>query len=110
MLENVHVDALGNLGTTVHPQDDVLAFVEKFICELYQPGTGGHSHVKELRWYMFGENQWKSDRLPPIQETILLAPYQMRVWNNDKVCCPSWPQPYGFGWENPGRKMDPLYD
>ena len=106
MLENVHVDALGNLGTTVH----VLAFVEKFICELYQPGTGGHSHVEELRWYMFGENQWKSDRLPPIQETILLAPYQMRVWNNDKVCCPSWPQPYGFGWENPGRKMDHLYD
>ena len=52
MLENVHVDALGNLGTTVHPPDDVLAFVEKFICELYQPGTGGHSHVKELRWYM----------------------------------------------------------
>ena len=110
MLENVHVDALGNLGTTVHPPDDVLAFVEKFICELYQPGTGGHSHVKELRWYMFGKNQWKSDRLPPTQETILLAPYQMRVWNNDKVCCPSWPQPYGFGWENPGRKMGPLYD
>ena len=67
MLENVHVDALGNLGTTVHPPDDVLAFVgpEKFICELYQAGTGGHSHVKELRWYMFGRNQWKSDRFPP---------------------------------------------
>ena len=73
MLENVHVDALGNLGTTVHPPDDVLAFVEKFICELYQPGTGGRSHVKELRWYMFGKNQWKSDRLSPIQETILLS-------------------------------------
>ena len=110
MLENVHVDALGNLGTTVHPPDDVLAFVEKFICELYQPGTGGHSHVKELRWYMFGKNQWKSDRFPPTQETILLANYQMRVWSNDKVCCPSWPQPYGFGWENLGRKMDPRYD
>ena len=55
MLENVHVDALGNLGTTVHPPDDVLAFVEKFIYEHYQPGTGGHSHVKELRWYMFGK-------------------------------------------------------
>ena len=53
MLENVHVDALENLGTTVHPPDDVLAVVEKVIYELYQPGTGGHSHVKELRWYMF---------------------------------------------------------
>ena len=39
MLENVHVDALGNLGTTVHPPDDVLALVEKFIGELYQPRT-----------------------------------------------------------------------
>ena len=49
------MDALGNLGTTVHPPDDVLAFVEKFVCEHYQPGTGGHSHVKELRWYMCGK-------------------------------------------------------
>ena len=40
MLENVHVDALGNLGTTVHPPDDVLALVEKFIGEPYQPRTG----------------------------------------------------------------------
>ena len=40
MLENVHVDALGNLGTTVHPPDDVLALVEKFIGELYQPRIG----------------------------------------------------------------------
>ena len=40
MLENVHVDALGNLGTTVHPPDEVLVLVEKFIGELYQPRIG----------------------------------------------------------------------
>ena len=33
------VTALGNLGATVHIPDEVLAFVEKFICQLYQPGT-----------------------------------------------------------------------
>ena len=34
------MDALGNLETTVHPPDDVLALVDKFIGELYQPRTG----------------------------------------------------------------------
>ena len=33
------VTTLGNLGTTVHIPDEVLAFVKKFICQLYQPGT-----------------------------------------------------------------------
>ena len=69
MLENVHVDALGNLGATVHPQDDVLAFVEKFICQLYQPGTD-ISQVKELRWHMFRKNQAESDRLPTTQRAF----------------------------------------
>ena len=33
------VTALGNLGATVHIPYEVLAFVEKFICQLYQPET-----------------------------------------------------------------------
>ena len=37
--EKDNVTALGNLGTTVHIPDEVLAFVDKFICQLYQPGT-----------------------------------------------------------------------
>ena len=34
------VTALRNVGTTVHPPDEILALVEKFTCQLYQPGTG----------------------------------------------------------------------
>ena len=60
------VTTLGNLGTTVHIPDEVLAFVEKFICQLYQPGTD-ISQVKELRWHMFRKNQAESDRLPTTQ-------------------------------------------
>ena len=49
MLENVHGRRrrYNNLGTTLHPPDEILAFVEMFICQFYQPGTG-FSQVKEL--------------------------------------------------------------
>ena len=53
---------------------------------------------------MLIKNQAESDRLPPTQgalyEVIIHAHYQIIVWNNDEVCCPSLPQPDGFGWEN----------
>ena len=120
MLENVHgriveedtITALRNLGTTVHPPDDLLDLVEnKFICQLYKPRTG-ISQVKELRWHMFRKNQGESDRLPPTQgtlyEAILRAHYQMIVCNNDKVCCPSLPKPDGFGWEKREDKWIPV--
>ena len=113
MLENLHGcrRRYNNLGTTLHPPDEILALVEMFICQLYQPRTG-ISQVKELRWHMFITNQAESDRLPPTQgalyEAILRAHYQIIVWNNDKVCCPSLPQPDGFGWEKREDKRIPV--
>jgi len=107
MLENVlrrrrYQNCFGNLGTAVHPPGDILALVEKFTCPLYHPGTG-ISQVKKLRWHVFRKNQAEWDRFPPTQgalyEAIHRAHYQMIVWNNDKVCCPSLPQPDGFGRE-----------
>ena len=96
------ITALGSPRTTLPPPDQIFALVEKFICQLYQPGTG-ISQVKELRWHMFRKNQAESDRLPPtrgaLYEAMLRAHYQMIVWNNDKVCCPNLPQPGGIGWE-----------
>jgi len=53
--------------------------------------------------YMFRKNQAESDSVPPTQgalyEAILRAHYQMIVWDNDKVRCPSLPQPGEFRWE-----------
>ena len=89
MLENLHGcrRRYNNLGTTLHPPDEILALEEMFICQLYQPGTG-ISQVKGLRWHMFITNQTESDRLPPTQgalyEAILRTHYQIIVWNNDK--------------------------
>ena len=102
MLENVHggrryQNCFGNLRTAVHPPGEIL-----FICPLYYPGTG-ISQVKELRWHVFRKNQAESNRFPPTQgalyEAIPRAHYQMIVWNYDKMCCPSLPQPDGFGRE-----------
>ena len=57
---------------------------------------------------MFIKNQTESDRLPPTQgalyEAILRAHYQIIVWNNDKVCCPSLPQERGKS-ENPEKEL-----
>ena len=102
MLENLHGcrRRYNNLGTTLHPPDEILALVEMFICQL------------TLRWHMFITNQTESDRLPPTQgalyEAILRAHYQIIVWNNNKVCCPSLPQPDGFGWEKREDKWIPV--
>ena len=42
--------------------------------------------------------------------TIKCPGDKMIVSNNDKVCCPSLPQPGEFGWEKKERWMDPRYD
>ena len=62
---------------------------------------------------MFRKNQAQSDRLPPTQSTlyeaILCTHYQeMLVWNIDRVCCPSLPQPDDIRWEKEGDKS-PLW-
>ena len=56
MLENVHGrrKRYNYLGTTLHPPDEILAFVEMFICQFYQPGTG-ISQVKELSSMLMSE-------------------------------------------------------
>ena len=95
----------------MHPPRRDIGPCGEFISQLYQPGTG-ISQVKELRWHVFRKNQAESDRLPPTQgalyEAILRAHYQMIVWDNDKVCCPSLPKPDGIGWEIREDKWNPV--
>ena len=76
------ITALGNLGTILYPPDEILALVEKFICQLYQPGTG-NSQVKELRWHMFRKNQVESNRLPPTQGALYEAILSAHLLSND---------------------------
>ena len=53
-VEENTITPLRNVGTTVYPPDEILALVEKFTCQIYQPGTG-ISKVKDLRWHICSE-------------------------------------------------------
>ena len=66
MLENVH----GRRRRYHNCFEKRWNYVEKFICQLYQPGTG-ISKVKDLRWHKCSEkNQAESDSVPPTQGAL----------------------------------------
>ena len=44
--------ALAELGQAAHPNEEIVAAIEKFVCLLYQPRTRLMT-VKELRWSLF---------------------------------------------------------
>ena len=96
------ITTLRNVGNTVHPPDEILVLVERLICQLYQPGTG-ISKVKDLRWHICSEkirrNRIAFHRHKGHFMKQFSAHYQMIVWDNDKVRCPSLPQPGEFRWE-----------
>ena len=70
--ENVYVgkafrdadeDTLGSLGTTLYPEEETVALVEKYVCQLYKPRTN-ISKVKDLHWCKLKKNQAQSDNSP----------------------------------------------
>ena len=106
------INALSGLGgASAIPSDDIMASIEKFVCQLYLPKTEMCS-VKELRWWLFRKKQAQSERLPPTQaalkQAILRAHYQLLVWNNDVVANPSLPSPENFGWTLEGNQWIPI--
>ena len=74
-------DTITALEPQCVPRDEILVLMEKFISQLYQPGTGS-SQVKELRCHtcMFRKKSGELDRLPPNEgsfyEAILRTHYQ----------------------------------
>lgn len=94
------ISALAELGQAAHPNEEIVAAIEKFVCLLYQPRTA-ITTVKELRWFLFKKKQAQSDRLPPTQaafyQAIIRAHYQLMVWNSDRVTNPALPSPQQYG-------------
>ena len=84
--------------------------------EVYMPDLSAWNRYLESQGfkmaYMFRKNQAESDSVPPTQgalyEAILLAHYQMIVWDNDIMCCPSLPQPGEFRWEKSEDEWIPV--
>ena len=96
------ITALAELGQAAHPNEEIVAAIEKFVCLLYQPRTT-ITTVKELRWFLFKKKQAQSDRLPPtkgaLHQAILRAHYQLMVWNSDRITNPALPSPQQYGWQ-----------
>ena len=50
------INVLGSLGTTLYPEEETVALVEKYVCQLYKPRTN-ISKVKDLHWCKLKNNQ-----------------------------------------------------
>ena len=57
------INALGSLGTTPYPEEETVALVEKYVCQLYKPRKN-ISKVKDLHWCKLKKNQAQSDNSP----------------------------------------------
>ena len=94
------ITTLAELGQAAHPNEEIVAAIEKFVCLPYQPRTKLMT-VKDLRWSLFKKKQAQSDRLPPtqaaLQQAILRAHYQLMVWNSDRITTPELPSPQHYG-------------
>lgn len=65
----------------------------------------------DFRFCLFKKKQKQSEILLPtpdaLREGILLAHYQMLIWNKDTVPNPTLPSPAGHGWKMEGREWIP---
>ena len=93
--------AFASIGTCTELAENIAASLERYVCQLYEPGTG-ESSVTSLRWHMFSKKQAEGQKLPPtsaaLRQAILHAHYQAIIWNQDATPCPNIPAQEGFGW------------
>ncbi|CAH3141295.1 unnamed protein product [Porites lobata] len=105
------ITALAELGQAAHPNEEIVAAIEKFVCLPYQPRTK-LMIVKEPRLSLFKKKQAQSDKLPPtqaaLQQAILRARYQLMVWNRDRITNPELPSPQDYGWHMDQEQWGPV--
>ena len=105
------MDEIAKSGTAEKPTKDSTAAIEKFLRQLYQPGTEITS-VADIRWCLLKRRQAQAEKLPPtkhaLYQLILREHYQMLVWNNDTVPNPKLPSPEGYGWKNEEQEWVPV--
>lgn len=96
------LEALATLGTSEEISDGVLEALEKFICQVYKPGSS-IDKLTELRWYMFSKKQTPWEKLPPTKSALVPAlkrvNYQVMIWNKDINAKPTPPSPIGHRWD-----------
>ena len=105
------ITTLAELGQAAHPNEEIVAAIEKFVCLPYQPRRKLMT-VKEPRLNLFKKKQAQSDKLPPtqaaLQQAILRARYQLMVWNRDRITNPELPSPQDYGWHMDQEEWGPV--
>ena len=108
------VDVLASLGKLGCPDEftkDDEQLIEKFICQVYLPGTK-ISDIGELRWYMFTKKDTQNENLPPTRAAltpyISRTNYQVLEWRRADQPHPNLPDPLHFGWEKAGESYTPV--
>ena len=94
------VRAFGNLGNTPCIQEDDVSELERYVCQLYVPGTT-ISSVNEMRWFLFSKRQYTDEKLPPIKATLVQkinrANYVTMVWKQCGTASSTLPPPTSHG-------------
>lgn len=85
--------------------------MEKFICNLYIPGTRLTS-VGDVRWELYTKKQAPLESLPPTKGALIpaiqRAHYQAAIWNNSHIAAYSMPAPTDFGWRLEDKRFRPV--
>ena len=92
------VKLLEHLG---HPNHNVLADAEAFVCQLYNKGTE-EVHVDKERATAFRKTRKNLDSLPPTQDALQVhlrrVNHQVLIWKTALQPYPPLPNPDGNGW------------
>ena len=88
------------LGEGSHPNANVLADAEAFVCQLYNKGTEDVLVNKERATVR--KTRKNLDSLPPTQDALQLhlrrVNHQVLIWKTALQPCPPLPNPDGNGW------------
>ena len=103
--------SLGKLGAPEEFTKEDEQLIEKFICQVYLPGTT-ISDIGELRWFMFTKKDLHNENLPPTKGAltpyISRTDYQVLEWKSADKPNPNLPDPLHFGWEMTGQSYTPV--
>ena len=95
------VKLLKHLGEGSHPNANVLADAEAFVCQLYNKGTE-EVHFNKERATAFRKTRKNLDSLPPTQDALQLhlrrVNHQALIWKTALQPCTPLPNPDGKGW------------
>ena len=105
------LQALASLGATPNVSHEMMAILEKFVCQLYVAKTL-LTDIGDVRWWLFTKKQFHDEHLPPIrgalQPAIERVNLQAMTWQQGLTQYPAEPQPTEHGWKKVKDRFEPI--